>query len=1604
MPVDLQPVIIPSLLPVGPWRASLADQFFALHLATGVFNRTPGAAHPLPAQEKMPWEWGADGDDDYVVIAEHKAAGGASTYDVFGVRLSAEPATPRFGVPGGVTLDFVKANWINREADASWNPTFVGAEKRTEATLAEQLAYVSTFPGDLPQQLKLVRYFRLRPLGADGKSGKNGVIASLDDVDSFIVAPKVGGDSPPEIFEFDTETAGTPKWLDGWTYTSGARAAFVKPLRVRRQGGRLDFSDDGRIPPRLKFESYWPDTEKTQPWTNGLELRCAELFNAFVRLSEAEQPQVAPDATPAQVAAAKEFAASVEALRLKALAFNCPWPRPSDPAAGAAPNDSDKLLKALAEQLDPAFEAEMRDKLRLLFDRLTSPDVNNNRRLWVEILSRNLNSGREPREIFARLHESRELLQQLLFFQWSLLFRLPDFQPEGAAAPGEFFMGAVARAWEALPEEAEGAGGKSKRKVRALFEDYVRRSQREKADEFLEDVFGSAASPDELPQKIVEAAARELKAICRKVGDASPPSLDADASICMSDVWAAYVEAYVKRLGELLAVELGDTERESKPHALTVKFDEPAHEARPANTLPADPDVWRNIAGMVMMLREPGKPWHILSAADIHTRLSAPGVTTSELFDKPAVVPVRIPFRNGVRHPFVTYDQRSLVAESALGPAAEGGGSFRLTGSGDPLAPQRPLDSRYAYKAVLRDAFQLLKLVRLQFGRKYESAVFIMDTAGGVPDELSKSVEELDAAGQPRRVALPWSFDYSRWEGAAPQQDFDVPGANVQRFLYLRQVPVGQVRVTPSRQGLNSWPEPPAGVFPLAKEIKGEDAGDETTKGDPPAGLERRIQATPLALLYGGAGQPTAQIGINLRPPTVDTYVLERWLDPVADKEHLGKVLTDYFTRLSRRNDPAVTQSLPSDELSIDDPAVGALLVVLEKYDFDHAENASGWSLVGARKVVPAPEGEGIGRHQWRGANLLCVRSEGAADFAFVEAPEVGGYKITVPSDHARVARVSIYTLVAKSLTENEGGRKFPRGFFRPQDVQKPEDDEDIGAELAAAYPGLQAFADEFHCLRPFRVLLETPADEMPSPVELWRQFRATRIADPERWNALQKTKTQDREAVALSLFTTPAALKTDPIFHAPPAPTPALNTKFRNVVTCDVLKQTWRWQGRSVDNTKGWLADEPTEVGGEVTRDVLEWEVGAFAEMDDLFDTLSYPVSYTHGHAEPLLIDGYDKDLRAYYVRYAVRAHSRYKGLFPQLATPVTSRQEFRPDGGPPVEVSGTGWRRALVPYRGPKPPKPVVKAVVPLSQDVQGEPGRSGQTAPLMVVLDEAMFSFCGITELVECEVELAQLPKDLAAEGRRLFQVGPDPLLGIDTYVEKLKNVGRLVLRCEDPFGHTFDTDARQPLFSSTSLTLRPQPEAQVAGLASLAAWDMARVRFRRLSNLKAKGEGGGADEDWTKPTWVQFLPAASFGLQWVKEADTHGAAAGGNLAFELKVLVEDPFLFDAEGKFFKYWLLVTKAVRDFRGFRERERYVDTVPATVRNGAGTASVEFRPPEQGGAALMCRLVEVQVSPADEPGTDIWKDLLDVNENSDDAKARITRISPVLSIKPGAA
>jgi hypothetical protein len=147
-----------------------------------------------------------------------------------------------------------------------------------------------------------------------------------------------------------------------------------------------------------------------------------------------------------------------------------------------------------------------------------------------------------------------------------------------------------------------------------------------------------------------------------------------------------------------------------------------------------------------------------------------------ELLAGAALVPVRIPYREGVRHPYVTYNQRSLVAPSDLAKAVRD--SFAVTGDKSDL--QTP--GLYEYGPAWNGNHNF-NLVPLKFGRSYEMAAFMIDTAGGLPAELSASE--------------PWVF-----KGQSSAESLGVPAAAATRapvvksYAYWRKVPVGQVRIS----------------------------------------------------------------------------------------------------------------------------------------------------------------------------------------------------------------------------------------------------------------------------------------------------------------------------------------------------------------------------------------------------------------------------------------------------------------------------------------------------------------------------------------------------------------------------------------------------------------------------------------------------------------------------------------------------------------------------------------------------------------------------------------------------------------------------------------
>jgi len=1681
-PNDVQIAVVPSVVPVGPWRASLVDQFFALHLAAARYRKPTG----VTLADLLPWNWGVTDRDHLFILAQHDDGAGAPRTVRLRAELRAELATPNLDT-AQVTLADVK-EWVTKDIEdgaqhlLDWDLNDAQQGNGREARLAERLIYMSTFPGDVPQHLALVHYFRLTTatLNPDGTTGT--ALADLSGVTSFVVAPVIAadGNNAPE-FAFPADSY----WFYGNATSGKVRAALVKPTQVKSAGGSLVFTDDGNVPPaRLDFKTLWVSgAEPKRPWTDALEQRCEEVYDAFNRLSDAApNPPETPD---------KPAIPDWDRIRLKSLAFNAQWEQPSTDAQNQT-NATDRLISALFKllgesatetqlQVQAGAEVQLRARLAQLHRELTAPqyplfvaadlvaptalvstlktptdkvstylrgklspatvalmdafttpppsqglidalvaelnqrlddqglytpdrfdaftlapetreliaqelqgdalrrlnralleDAYTGRlaksplKLWRSLLSRGLQASDGARDIFAKVLGQRELLGLLTLVQWS--------QALGDAVPG----------WDAAARNE-----KYRLRLEHLFLEFSQRQRQRRCDQLLARVF---ADSDVSTAEIVAEVTKDLDALCVSVSALPLPNLST-TNVCApaSGEWKEYVKDYAANLAQQIAPDLSDAEKtEAKPGGLTLQLDDVVPDAGAAPD--ADADIWRKLAGVGLAIRGEDSQWRMTSAANIVT------LSEKSLFRQPALVPVRVPFRNGVRYPFINYNQRSLAARSPLAYGLDG--PFKL----DPETPglPDPGTTKYKYDPVTQEptdpaeaaAVGRLKLTRLRFGKEYEAAAFMIDTAGGLPAELSRSANG---------VKIPWQFDERNWT---------VPAGAAKKFTVRRKVPVGQVRVGPVETTAGGtarpagWREIPRNVSPLARELESENWITFTGGAQNPS--TESVEATPLTLLYGPLSAPAASLTLSLRPPTVDVDVLERWLEK-SDEPHLKEVLKDYYSRLVRRQGDASANgdrsADPAQDISIDDPAVPALLVTAETYNFEERR----WDFKSRRQLTLPTTGDGISRHQSRQAQTCKLINGGDVRF------DAGG-TLLLPADTINVVRVSVHALVAAPAP------KFPGDFFESQKVTP------AGGDVAGHI-----------CLRPFSLLLETPTEEMPTPLELWDglSVRLTRtapvISDPTPANA-PPTATVPPAWVEVRLV---------PRARGASDEAKAQRRKFRNVVSCDVLRQTWRWQGRPVRNDREWLGGSPSfpdwEEGAKEgataqvqkeqvkkARELLEWEVEAFAEMDDLFDTLSVPLSYPLRFADddgsPLHVDKFDKDARAYYIRYGVRAHSRYRGLFASLAHPVVGKHHVNLNGTgggaaalKSYSLSGVGWRRAFVPYRGEKPPKPVVRAIVPLSRAYH-EGTEFDKVSPLMVTLDETMFGFCGITEAIECEVERVTLPPgetfdDGTGTRRQLFQAGPDPILDIKTYHNKLNaDAGSLTLRCDEPFGHTFDTDARQPLFNSTSLILRPDP--------SFRPWDFARIRFRRVSRGAAQ-TGTTTQGEWTTPLWVQFLPSSTFGLDNEDGQHITLTSQQGRLVLTFPVRANpqvDPnpqlhpsaprLPWSSNGQtltFFKYWLLFTEAVTDFRGKRDREQYLaDVQVEPVAAADGSVTLSFNPPAAaaGRDNIRCRLLEVQVPPGGQIG-DLWKALFDLRpgaENSPDyldATARITRVSP---------
>ncbi len=1650
--------LVVSLVPVGARQADISNQVFALHLSAAF-----GEEGYAPEFEKLlhPWTWESNWDVKKMITAVKTSA---DTGEIIGKQFESDPLTETKNPSANPdTLKILQSKLV-RDKEKKWTPDAIDNNSGVieKAKLIEAVHSLSLYPGSSANDSNVLHYFKI--VTTDWTPKNDDRLAAVPKFElnfngkKIVFTPETFDLMIPGNFNFD-------EWQKGWKYKTDKDPletndfelrAFVKPLEITDVTGI--FYDSGEIPSAdsgLNFKDYWFRSQKSPLWQNRLEDFANAATDFEKRMAEAASFYFnLTDSKP-------EIAELWEDLRLMALGIYAQWG--TLPGVDLLPHDKVAGIEKIKDflLLTADEKAALETAVNRIHDNLKVGDRRQKRGLWLNVFRRAFGETilvveddeadrRFADNLLKRAAETPQDFQATVFYIWD-------------SSVQKFGSDDLKVKWNGQNEE-------TREKIKTVLSLSVVKAPFLKKQGLLP----LTSKKNQLEVKdFIKERLTLLKSYFEHP-EFVPPIVGAgETTAVWTALWDKFIESYLAGITELnTPVSDANLEFEpkfdTKPGGLTIQFDRLAERE---NLAPKDDESnWRKIAGVGVIVREEGKKWHLATAATVTTNFPEIEIKKTEFVDEKtlkitidvdsiadakhdlmiggrefkavfearetssgtipankikitpsfaapssggnlltiesldpntkftekdavefvtrkrvllaetAMIPVRVPYKNGIRYPFLTYNQRSLISPTALADAVKNSFAANDQRSGVNGVKWMPL---YEYGApdTTKDFY---KLVPLKFGKKYQMSAFMVDTAGGLPVALQNG--------------KPFIFE--------PNENPVMPADTAQDFQYWRKVPVGQVRLSALElTGGNkpkTWQEVPEKVFPLAWEVEPENPmnkGLAGTDADHPS--EQKNRRKQLVLLY----DESEKYSFGIKPPTVDIDVLERWLPFPGGQAELKGVLIDYFKRLNNQksNAPGAVDDSNKNDLTIDDPAVENLLFVLEEYNFSNDPKANKWKVVSAykHKIVNnlnAPDPP-IKKYQSRWQKVICLRSSKNEVRKPVISDGAGfDVTVTVKSDAVNVVRLRVLALVDRKFVEGETGdaanKKFSKTFFAEKSPairqelapDKPGDfllQEDFDSyQIVSGSPEettINEVKAQFFGLKSHRVLLETPNKKMPDAEKLWQSL------------ALQLEGNND--TVKISLNNTQD--ETEKILR-------------RNIVRCELRRQQWRWQGRPVERekeiakpadieslktiwAKNGVVEDPTDI------DFLKWEMTAFAEMGEAFDLITISLPYSLNALELLYRDNFEKDIAARYMRYGLRVFSRYEGLFRRGIEPVTTKQPFKPKKGEHqeiVQLSGTGWQRALVRYQGAKPAKPLVQAIVPLTQPFT----ETEKTASLMLVLDQTAHAQCGITEQIECELMKVDLPKAIGQQtADKLFQAGHDPILRVDTPVLPDANIESVKFKLGGAFGHTFDTGARQPLFGSSSYVI-------LADLANekykFDDWDFAKIRLRRLSGNENNQVA--EENDWTDALWVQFPPSSNF----VTGKTTSIILKPDNKTFEVN------FPADAERfPMFKYCLILTQEISDFRGQKKSETYFGWVnlqsvsnPPKQLHGVFEKTTKFQ------NNLKARLAEIQVAPSQninafedlpEKGSEFWDGLLKVENEGDslNAKYRITRISAVIEI-----
>lgn len=591
----------------------------------------------------------------------------------------------------------------------------------------------------------------------------------------------------------------------------------------------------------------------------------------------------------------------------------------------------------------------------------------------------------------------------------------------------------------------------------------------------------------------------------------------------------------------------------------------------------------------------------------------------------------------------------------------------------------------------------------------------------------------------------------------------------------------------------------------------------------------------PLVVLAHDTGPKT--LTFSVRPPAADLQTWDRW---VAMDEWLdgngdpcfGKTAAEIKLKRTRVWGDYHSLLLPDEktkpDVSLDDPAVRWLVIELVPLLVEADMNPPDSDVV----ALPVElSGEAKDKPQ-----ISFVQSGGIAFEVFVQPRStkldakrivVKDGRVTITVREQELWELRVYpAIAAKWFAKNDtqpGSQRFPSAF---KDVELSS----LTAITVKTRDGKEEKID-VRLFAPWRLIIEaaTRAVLLPkvgkdkNPVMFPEEPPLT--DDKLRERIHQAAQKQLFENLTPSFDGRNVLVRLEKL--SPRA--------YRYVALVRLLRQVWRWRGRPVPPFpfRQALGDPNSEPFNGALEELNRWDAVGFGDRTAT-DLLQEARAVGCPDYRPELFrEDVGSVRRALYYRFAVRAISRYAGMYRANPPDVLS---FLATTKPPATPSeGTTWKRLAVPCRDvAPPPRPVVRLVVPLTQPevpplACGSPPPRYSPAPGFVVVTEGPFFDHGLVEVLDGEVAWVKDPKTDYDRP----QYGPDSTRTKDGFTiseedPKPPKVA-LPLTLLGPIGHTFDTDAEAPFYNAASFVLRPPPALE--RFPDLGGF-FAKIRFRRL----------------------------------------------------------------------------------------------------------------------------------------------------------------------------